>query len=141
MRDLLRHRGYLSTGRSKPSSEYLAAAAARGALGSTNAAVDRATAVSPYRGIPISVVDVEQTVGETRVDVPGSGSSYVFNQGGQTIDVSGLLCLFDGAGPCANAVKDAQRTKTHEQTLRLLVVVWTPKCPEPECPDRVRGWL
>jgi hypothetical protein len=37
-------------------------------------------------------------------------STYVFNQSGQTIDVAGLLCLFDSDGPCGNAVKDSQRT-------------------------------
>jgi hypothetical protein len=26
----------------------------------------------------------------------------------QEIDVSGLVCLFDAAGPCGNAVKDSQ---------------------------------
>ena len=40
------------------------------------------------------------------------------------IDVSGLLCLFDEDGPCANAVKDAQRTKTHDGTRRTLSIVW-----------------
>ena len=30
---------------------------------------------------------------------------------GQAIDVSGLLCLFDAEGPCANGVKDSQRFK------------------------------
>src|SRR5262249_16699971 len=36
----------------------------------------------------------------------------------------GLLCLFDAVGPCANAVKDSQRTKTTAQTTRVLVCVW-----------------
>jgi hypothetical protein len=40
------------------------------------------------------------------------------------IDVAGLLCLFDAEGPCANAVKDAQRTKTTPETTRTLSVVW-----------------
>ncbi|MAD34796.1 MAG: hypothetical protein CMJ88_13715 [Planctomycetes bacterium] len=141
VRDLLRHRGYRPTGRGKPSSEYLAAAAAKGTLGPINAAVDCGNAVSLHSGIPISVVDVERTSGGLSVDVPGPGNSYVFNRSGQTIDVAGLLCLFDGVGPCANAVKDAQRTKTDEQTSRLLVVLWAPRCPEPDYVDRVLDWL
>ena len=48
----------------------------------------------------------------------------MFNQSGQTIDVEGLLCLFDADGPCANAVKDAQRTKTSPATTRTLSLVW-----------------
>ena len=40
------------------------------------------------------------------------------------IDVSGLLCVLDELGPCANAVKDAQRTKTDGSTRRTLSVVW-----------------
>ena len=40
------------------------------------------------------------------------------------IDLGGLLCLFDAAGPCANAVKDAQRTKTDDTTRRTLSVIW-----------------
>jgi hypothetical protein len=34
------------------------------------------------------------------------------------------VCLFDADGPCANAVKDAQRTKTTAGTRRTLSVVW-----------------
>ena len=51
-------------------------------------------------------------------------SSHVFNQAGQTIDVGRLLCLFDAEGPCANGVKDSQRTKTHAQTRRTLSLIW-----------------
>jgi DNA/RNA-binding domain of Phe-tRNA-synthetase-like protein len=35
-----------------------------------------------------------------------------------------LLCLHDEEGPCANAVKDAQRTKTNAETRRVLIVIW-----------------
>jgi hypothetical protein len=48
----------------------------------------------------------------------------VFNASGQEIDLAGLLCLFDAEGPCANAVRDAQRTKTREETTATLSVVW-----------------
>ena len=46
---------------------------------------------------------------------------------GQTIDLGGLLCLVDKEGPCGNAVKDAQRTKTTPQTTRTLSVIWGSK--------------
>ena len=56
--------------------------------------------------------------------VAAPGTAYVFNQSGQEIDVSGLLCAFDAAGPCGNAVKDAQRTKTSAATMRTLTILW-----------------
>lgn len=125
VRDLLRHGGHKPTGRGKPSSEYLVRAAGEGALGSINPAVDAGNAVSLASGVPISVVDLDRTVGDLRVAVPEEGS-YVFNPSGQEISVKGLLCLHDEGGPCANAVKDAQRTKTSGETLRTLSVLWGP---------------
>lgn len=124
VRDLLRRHGYRPTGRGKPSSEYLVAAVGDGRLGSINAVVDLGNVASLHSGLPISVVDLDKAQVPLRVDVPPVGSSYVFNQGGQEIDVGGLLSLFDAQGPCANAVKDAQRTKTSAATRRVVVVVW-----------------
>lgn len=124
IRDLLRLRGYRPTGRGKPSSEYLANAAAEARVGPILPFVDAGNAVSLHSGLPISVVDLDRCTLPLSVDSPPEGTSYVFNRGGQEIDVSHLLCLHDAGGPCANAVKDAQRTKTSEQTHRVLAVVW-----------------
>jgi len=124
VRDLLRHGGYRPTGRGKPAAEYLVRAAGEGALGSINAAVDACNAVSLHSGLPISVVDLDRAVPPLRVGVAAAGERYVFNRSGQEIDLGGLLCLFDAEGPCANAVKDAQRTKTDDATRRTLSVVW-----------------
>lgn len=124
IRDLLRHGGYKPTGRGKPSSEYLVRAVGEGALGSINPAVDACNAVSLASGLPISVVDLALARAPFRVGLAGKDASYVFNASGQTIDIEGLLCLFDADGPCANAVKDAQRTKTSAATTRTLSIVW-----------------
>ncbi len=124
VRELLRHGGYKPTGRGKPASEYLLRAVGEGALGSINAAVDACNVASLHSGLPISVVDLSLAKPPFRIGVAPAGSSYVFNQGGQTIDLSGLLCLFDAEGPCANAVKDAQRTKTTPATTEVRCVVW-----------------
>jgi DNA/RNA-binding domain of Phe-tRNA-synthetase-like protein len=124
VRDLLRHGGYKPTGRGKPASEYLVRAAGDGSLGSINAVVDACNAVSLHSGLPISVVDLERAKAPFRLGLAPEGAQYVFNASGQSIDVSGLLCLFDAEGPCANAVKDAQRTKTHADTRRTLTVLW-----------------
>jgi DNA/RNA-binding domain of Phe-tRNA-synthetase-like protein len=124
VRKLLRHGGYKPTGRGKPSSEYLVRAVGEGALGSINAAVDACNAVSLASALPISVVDLALARAPFRLGLAGPEASYVFNKSGQTIDIEGLLCLFDADGPCANAVKDAQRTKTSPETTRTLSVVW-----------------
>lgn len=122
VRDVLRLHGYKPTGRGKPASEYLL----RG-VSPINLIVDIANAVSLHSGLPISVVDLEKTVGALRIGVAPEGTSYVFNLGGQEIDVAGLPCLFDANGACANAVRDAQRTKTDGSTKRTLSIVWGAK--------------
>jgi DNA/RNA-binding domain of Phe-tRNA-synthetase-like protein len=124
VRHLLRHGGFKPTGRSKPASEYLLRAAGEGKLASINVAVDACNAVSLHSGLPISVVDLDKARAPFRVGVAPAGASYVFNASGQAIDLAGLLCLFDAEGPCANAVKDAQRTKTGPETRRTLSLIW-----------------
>jgi DNA/RNA-binding domain of Phe-tRNA-synthetase-like protein len=141
VRDLLRVHGYRPTGRGKPSSEYLANAVPEGKLGSINAAVDAGNVASLHSGLPISVVDRDRLRGAARVVVPGAGSAYVFNRSGQTIDVAGLVSLADDEGPCANAVKDAQRTKTSPETTRVLVIVWGSEAPDPAHAPRTAAWL
>jgi DNA/RNA-binding domain of Phe-tRNA-synthetase-like protein len=124
VRNLLRQGGFKPTGRSKPASEYLIRAVGEGKLASINVAVDACNAVSLHSGLPISVVDRDKAREPFRVAVAPPGSSYVFNASGQTIDLNGLLCLFDADGPCGNAVKDAQRTKTDAATRWTLSLVW-----------------
>ncbi|HVE77726.1 MAG TPA: phenylalanine--tRNA ligase beta subunit-related protein [Gemmatimonadaceae bacterium] len=124
VRDLLRYGGYKPTGRGKPASEYLVRAAAEGGLGSINAAVDVCNAVSLHSGFPISVVDLARAAPPFRIGLAPAGASYVFNASGQEIDLAGLLCLFDAEGACANAVRDAQRTKTRAETTATLSVIW-----------------
>ena len=124
VRALLRHGGFKPSGRSKPASEYLIKAVGEGLLSPINAAVDACNVVSLHSGLPISVVDLDRARPPLRVGVAPAGSSYVFNASGQSIDLGGLLCLFDADGPCANAVKDAQRTKTSPETRRTLSLIW-----------------
>ena len=141
VRDLLRLHGYRPTGRGKPSAEYLIAAVGEGKLGSINAAVDAGNVVSLHSGLPISVVDLDRCRGAVRVAVPPAGSSYVFNRSGQTIDVGGLVSLCDDEGPCANAVKDAQRTKTSPETTRVLAIVWGACTPDARHAPATAAWL
>lgn len=140
IRDLLRHGGYKPTGRGKPASEYLVRAVGEGKLGSINPAVDACNVVSLHSGLPISVVDLDLATPPFRLGIVEPGVSYVFNASGQTIDVSGLLCLFDAEGPTANAVKDAMRTKTHEGTQRTLSIVWAAKGMEERLDTALRWY-
>jgi DNA/RNA-binding domain of Phe-tRNA-synthetase-like protein len=124
VRDLLRHAGFKPSGRSKPASEYLAAAFAEQRFPRINAVVDACNAVSLWSGLPISLVDADRLSGPLAIRAAPAGTSYVFNPSGQMIDASGLLCLYDGEGPSGTPVKDAQRTKTHDGSRRVLSIVW-----------------
>lgn len=124
VRDMLRHGGYKPTGRGKPASEYLVRAAEEGGLRSINAVVDACNVVSLHSGFPISVVDVGRAHPPFHIAIAPVGEKYIFNATGQEIDVGGLVCLFDAEGPCGNAVKDSQRTKTNDETRETLSVVW-----------------
>jgi len=124
VRQLLRQGGFKPTGRSKPASEYLVRAVGEGKLTSINLAVDVCNIVSLHSGLPISVVDLDRVRLPLRVDLATEGATYIFNSAGQAIDLGGLLCLIDAEGPCANAVKDAQRTKTSPQTRATLSLIW-----------------
>lgn len=124
VRDLLRHGGYKPTGRGKPASEYLRQAVEKQTLSPINLPVDVCNVVSLHSGLPISVVDLDRVEEPLRIGIAPPDSDYVFNATGQTIKLDGLLCLFDSEGPCANGVKDSQRTKTSEQTTRTLSIVW-----------------
>jgi DNA/RNA-binding domain of Phe-tRNA-synthetase-like protein len=124
VRGLLRHGGFKPTGRSKPASEYLLKAVREQQLSAINLAVDVCNIVSFHSGLPISVVDLDRAREPLRVGLAPAGATYVFNASGQTIDLGGLLCLCDAEGPCANAVKDAQRTKTSADTRGTLSLIW-----------------
>lgn len=125
IRDVLRHAGFKPTGRAKPASEYLTRAQSEAGVRPINFAVDVCNLVSLHSGLPISVVDLDLLKPPVAIAVAPEGASYVFNPAGQTIDVGRLICLHDSEGPCANAVKDAQRTKTSATTRATLTVIWS----------------
>lgn len=124
VRDLLRHGGFKPAGRSKPASEYLVGALAEGRFPTINALVDACNVVSLHSGLPISLVDLDRVEGALSIQIAPPSTSYIFNPTGQVIDASGLVCLYDAAGPTGTPVKDAQRTKTHDGTRRAIVIVW-----------------
>lgn len=131
VRDLLRHGGFKPAGRSKPASEYLVGALAEGRFPVINALVDACNVVSLHAGLPISLVDLDRIDGALSIQIAPAGTTYPFNPTGQVIDVSGLICLYDARGPTGTPVKDAQRTKTHDDTRNAIAIVWgTTALPE-----------
>jgi DNA/RNA-binding domain of Phe-tRNA-synthetase-like protein len=124
VRNALRATGFKPAGRNKPCPEYLARVAAEGGLPSINPVADIGNAVALHSGLPVSVVDPDRLTEPLSVRVAEEGSKYVFNASGQEIDVGRLVCLFDAVGPCACAVKDAQRAKTTPDTARALNLIW-----------------
>ena len=139
VRKALRAGGFRPSGRNKPACEYLLRAAGEGALRSINPLVDACNATSLHSQIPISVIDLDRATAPLSIQLPPPDTRYVFNPSGQEIDVSGLPCIFDASGPCANAVKDAQRTKTHDRTRATLSVLWGPASHR-ERVDRACAW-
>jgi len=133
VRNLLRLGGFKPTGRSKPASEYLEKAFQDGFLSPINAAVDVCNAVSLHSGLPISVVDLDLARPPYQIKIVPDKVGYVFNPSGQELDLQGLVCLWDEQGPCGSPVKDSQRTKTHADTRRTLVLIWGSQ----EIPERV----
>ncbi|MBI5610831.1 MAG: hypothetical protein HY902_18275 [Deltaproteobacteria bacterium] len=140
IRDVLRQGGFKPTGRSKPASEFLLGAEAQGAFPTINPPIDICNRVSLHSGMPISAIDADRIAGPLSIRMGGAGEEYVFNSAGHAIDLEGLLCLCDGEGACANAVKDAQRTKTTSDTKRLLVIVWGSKAL-PGLSNQTAAWL
>ncbi len=137
VRDLLRHGGFKPAGRSKPCNEYIRNVTIKGGFPFINAAVDATNLAALHGAMPVSTVDLDLLQPPLRVGIAGKGARYVFNQSGQEIDLSGLLCLFDAQGPCANAVKDSMRAKTHDASLRTLTLIWGSRA----LPDRTKALL
>lgn len=124
VRDLLRHGGFKPAGRSKPCCEYIRAVAAKGLFPTINVAVDATNLAALHGALPVSTVDMDRLSPPLRVGIAKQGVRYIFNASGQEIDLSGLLCLFDLDGPCANSIKDSQRAKTTAESTRTLTIIW-----------------
>lgn len=94
IRGLLRRSGFKPSGRSKPAQEYLIGVLRRdGALPAILNAVDGLNAVSTASGLPISMLSLNRTGRHWRVRAGKQNESFVFNSGGQTIDVEGAIVI------------------------------------------------
>jgi DNA/RNA-binding domain of Phe-tRNA-synthetase-like protein len=158
VRDMLRFGKYKPAGRSKPSSEYLLAAALagdgiEGGFPLVNGPVDANNAVSLEWGYPASVFDAAKTGGELLLRRGVAGEAYVFNPSGQAIELEDLVvaCRRAPSGgasawePCGNPVKDAMATKVFEGARDVVAIVYAPPSEGPErleaCAARFRDLL
>ncbi len=130
VRNMLRFGAYKPAGRSKPSSEYLLAAALEGAFPVVNGPVDANNEVSLRWGYPASVFDLGKTGPEFQLSRGRPGESFVFNPSGQEIDLEDLIVIrrrVDGTWEaCGNPVKDAMATKVFESARDVAGVVYAP---------------
>jgi hypothetical protein len=130
VRGMLRFGSYKPSGRSKPSSEYLLAAALEGSFPLVNGPVDVNNAISLEWGYPASIFDLELCGPALLLRRGTAGESYIFNHSGQTINLEDLLCVCRSEGgrwvPCGNPVKDSMHTKTRESTRNVAAVVYAP---------------
>ena len=145
VRDMLRNGSYKPAGRAKPSSEYLLAAALDGDFPRVNPFVDAVNLASLKYLYPMSIFDADKAGGALVCRLGAAGESYVFNSGGQIIDLEDLLCVCAkapvrelgisaeaGAGgiPIVNPVRDSMATKLFECAHNAIAIIYAPSGAE-----------
>lgn len=136
IRDMLRFGQFRPTGRNKPASEYLFRAALSRQFPAINNLVDVINLVSLRSQFPISLIDVDRA--ETSKFCLRRGreqESYVFNAGGQVIDLRDLLLIaaLPADSACANPIKDSMKTKLTSDSKNVLAVIYAPVDLADEC--------
>lgn len=147
VRDLVRYGRYRPTGRSKPASEYLLRSVqpnqeqpnATPGFPRINALVDTANYISLLALLPVSLWDLDRAATRRFIFRHGqAGESYVFNEGGQAIDVEDLIVgcgLYDPLAahgtPLINPVKDSLATKTQANTRHVAACIYAPEAVVP----------
>jgi DNA/RNA-binding domain of Phe-tRNA-synthetase-like protein len=130
VRAMLRHGSYKPAGRSKPSSEYLLAAALAGEFPTVNGPVDVNNGISMECGFPASIFDADLSGLDLFLRRGRQGESYEFNRSRQTIALEDLLCVCRKVNgewmPCGNPVKDCVATKVTASTTRIVAVIFAP---------------
>lgn len=126
IRDVLRVGGYKPSGRGKPASEFLYAAACERGLPVVNNLVDINNLASLVTGLPISMFDADKLATPALVRFGRPGESYIFNVSGQSMDVAGIpvICRAASDEPVGNAVKDSMLAKVGPATSNVLAVVY-----------------
>lgn len=128
VRNLLKSGGFKPSGRNKPASEYLAQAAREGRFPIINNLVDINNYISLQTGLPISLLDLTSIGDQLLLRFGREGERYVFNSGGQEIELKGLICACNGGtdAPLGNAVKDSMVGKIKEHTTDVAAIIYAP---------------
>jgi hypothetical protein len=130
VRGMLRWGKYRPAGRGKPSSEYLLQALKEDDFPSVNPFVDAVNVESLLCGYPMSILDADKAGAELLIRRGKPGERYVFNAGGQEIDVADLLCVCRKDGQeyiaSANPVRDSMVTKLFPGAGNAVVIVYAP---------------
>jgi DNA/RNA-binding domain of Phe-tRNA-synthetase-like protein len=132
IRQLLRHGKFKPTGRSKPAQEYLMRCIIQeGSLPQINGPVDLVNAVSVDFNLPISLLSVRKCSNELAVDRGRAGESFVFNSGGQVLELSDLITVYDRSHaarrPVGTPVKDSMAGKIESADTHLVAIIYAPE--------------
>ncbi len=139
IRHLLRQGGYRPAGRNKPAQEYLLRTVQQqAALPQILNAVDLVNLKSLQSGLPISLVALDRLGWHLELRLGQPGERYVFNSGGQELELNGLLCLCrvspEGSTPGGSPVKDSMWAKVTTEDRSVLACVYAsePAIDRPE---------
>ncbi len=132
VRQLLRWGGFKPSGRSKPAQEYLWRVAQEpDQWPAIFNAVDLLNVVSLRSGLPISLLAIGRIGIPLLVRYGAAGESFVFNQAGQQLDLTGLLCVCrhegDHSQPLGTPVKDSQLAKVTSSDAHVLACIFAPR--------------
>jgi DNA/RNA-binding domain of Phe-tRNA-synthetase-like protein len=128
VRGLLKTGGFKPSGRNKPASEYLAQAAREHRFPVINNLVDVNNLISLTTGLPISLLDADACGAELLLRYGREGERYVFNAGGQEIDLEGLICSCNAGtdAPLGNPIKDSLAGKIKDTTTAVIGIMYAP---------------
>jgi DNA/RNA-binding domain of Phe-tRNA-synthetase-like protein len=128
VRGLLKTGGFKPSGRNKPASEYLAQAAREDRFPAINNLVDVNNFVSLSTGLPISLLDAAEFGEVLLLRYGREGERYVFNAGGQEIDLDGLICACAESSdmPLGNPIKDSLTGKIKDSTRSVVGIIYAP---------------
>jgi DNA/RNA-binding domain of Phe-tRNA-synthetase-like protein len=129
VRGLLKSSGYSASGRSRPAHEFLINdIKERGGFNHINNVVDVNNLLSLECLLPISIFDTgKMRTDQLTVRIGEPDESYVFNPGGQWIDVKRCFVCCDGAPPgipIGSPIKDSLATKVYDGATGYLGVIY-----------------
>lgn len=134
VRTMLRHGKFKASGRSKPAHEYLLRCALEeGSLPRINGPVDVLNTASLLGGLPISLLSLDKCSRDLHIRRGTTGEGFVFNAGGQVLDVEDMVVTCDAshtpARPVGSPVKDSMAGKIEPSDTALVAIIYAPISP------------